>query len=248
MWRSSAEAMDTSLKGLGDTLATAKFRGGPMVPLLNQLHIGFQRLAGQARTGAEALGDVADAVARYKDPHAQIRLLQQLGISEDLLPLLQKGGKGLEEFLATAGRTGGVMTAEMAENARKMNTSWNGLGLAIEGVGNRIANSWSGTATKVLDTTTHWIENNKKLADSYAQYAAAVLTAAGLLGGLRVAPWILKALGLGGPLTPLALPLALSGDSAQTPQAQTPYDAVANPNLFDRNGAIGSWWMRHMPG
>ena len=243
----SAEAMDASLKGLGDTLATAKYKGGPIVPLLNELHIGFQGVAGEARTGADALGDVADAVARYKDPHAQIHILQQLGISEDLLPLLQKGRKGLEEYLATAQRTGGVMTAEMAANATKMNKSWNELGLAIEGVGNRIVSSWSGTATKVLDTTTHWIENNKKLADSYAENAAAVITAVGLLTGLRVAPWILRALGLTTPAAALAAPLALSGDTAQNPQAQIPYDPVANPNLFDRNGAIGSWWMRTMP-
>ena len=245
---SSADVMDASLKGLGDTLATAKFRGGPMVPLLNELHIGFQGVGKEARTGADALGDVADAVARYKDPHAQIRLLQQLGISEDLLPLLQKGRKGLEEFLGVAGRTGGVMTAEMAENARKMNSSWNQLGLAIEGVGNRIANSWSGTATKILDTTTHWIENNKKLADSYAENGAAFLAWVGLLGGLRVAPWILKVLGVGGPAAALTLPLFLSGDTAQNPEAQIPHDPVTNPNLFDRNGAIGAWWTRHMPG
>ena len=158
----SAEAMDASLKGLGDTMATAKYKGGPIVPLLNELRIGFQGVGGQARTGADALGDVADAVARYKDPHAQLHILQQLGISEDLLPLLQKGRKGLEEYLATAQRSGGVMTAEMAENASKMNKSWAELGLAIEGVGNRIVSSWSGTATKVLDTTTHWIEKQQE--------------------------------------------------------------------------------------
>jgi hypothetical protein len=192
---SSAEAMDSSLKGLGDTLATAKFRGGPVVPLLNEMHIGFQGVGKEARTGADALGDVAEAVSKFKDPHAQVRLLQQLGISEDLLPLLQKGRKGLEEFLVTSQRTGGVMTAEMAANAKKMNSSWNELALAIEGVGNRIVDSWSGTATKVLDQTAHWIEQNQAQADSYGKIGTEVGLLIAGLAARKPAMWILRALG-----------------------------------------------------
>src|SRR5277367_3121130 len=60
---SSADALDSSLKGLGDQLAEAKWKGGPIRTLLNQFHIGFQGLNGQARTGADALGDVAEAVS-----------------------------------------------------------------------------------------------------------------------------------------------------------------------------------------
>src|ERR1700733_14565085 len=33
---SSADALDSSLKGLGDALATAQYKGGPLVPLLTQ--------------------------------------------------------------------------------------------------------------------------------------------------------------------------------------------------------------------
>lgn len=218
----SAEALDGSLKGLGDRLAEAKWKGGPIRSLFNEFHVGFEGVNGMARTGADALGEVAEAVTRLTDPHAQVRLLDQFGISADLLPMLNKGRKGLEDFLATAERTGGVMTAEMAANATAMNKAWNELGLAIEGVGNRIVNSWSGTATKVLDTTAHWVENNKKLADSYAQDAAAVVSAVGLLAGLRVAPWILRALGLVGPSSPYTVPLMLSGDSGPGSVTQTP--------------------------
>jgi hypothetical protein len=37
---------------------------------------------------------VAEAVASLKDPYAQPNFLGQPGISEDLLPLLNKGRKG----------------------------------------------------------------------------------------------------------------------------------------------------------
>ena len=192
---SSADALDSSLKGLGDALATAQNKGGPLVPLLTKFGIAFPKVGEVARTGADALGDVAEAVTSLKDPHAQLNFLGQLGISDDLLPLLNKGRKGLDDYLATAQRTGGVMTAEMAENAKKMNASWVELAEAIEGVGNRIVNSWSGTATKIIDSTSHWIENNKTLADSYGKDASEALAAMALLAARKPALWILRALG-----------------------------------------------------
>src|SRR5208282_4327404 len=95
--------------------------------------------------------------------------------------------------------------AEMAANAKKMNSSWAELGLAIEGVGNRIVDSWSGTATKVLDTTSHWIERNQALADSYGSNAGAVIGAVAALSAIKPAVWILRALGLLGPTELLAV-------------------------------------------
>lgn len=214
---SSADAMDTSLKGLGDTLSDANWsRPGAKVALLNQLGIQFHGIGKEARTAEDAIGDVADAVARQKSPHAQLRILQQLAMSEDMLPLLQHGRKGLEGFRAKASQTGGVMTGEMAQNAKTMTASWTELGLAIEGVGNRIVGKWSGTATKVLDTTSHWIEHNKDLADSYAELGAGIMA----LGLLKPVAWVMRLLGLGAVNTAagtgavLASPLLLSGDSA----------------------------------
>jgi hypothetical protein len=121
---SSADALDSSLKGLGDQLADAKWKGGPIRILLNQFHIGFQGVGGEARTGADALGDVAEAVSSLRDPDAQINSLRQLGISDDLLPMLDKGRAGLDKVVSDARRTRAAMTYEIADNAGKMNTSW----------------------------------------------------------------------------------------------------------------------------
>jgi hypothetical protein len=138
---SSADALDSSLKGLADRLAEAKWKGAPIRTPLNQFHIGFQGLNGEARTGADALGDVVEAVSSLRDPHAKVHILQQFGISEDLLPMPEKGRAGPEKFVSDAERTGGVITQEMADNARKMRVSCTELGEAIEGLGNRIVNS-----------------------------------------------------------------------------------------------------------
>jgi hypothetical protein len=239
---SSADALDSGLKGLGDQLAEAKWKGGTSRTLLDQFHIGFQGLNGEARTRADVLGDVAEAVSSLSDPHAKVHLLRQFGISEDLLPMLEKGRAGLEKFVIDAQRTGGVMTREMADNARKMQGSWTELGEAIEGVGNRIVNSWSGAAARVLDTTSHWIEEQEKLGPAFDRNVQAVIGAVGALGALRIAPWILRAMGwlLPGDAVPFAEPLGLKGDTSDNPEARVPYDPGSNPSLFDRYGAVGS--------
>lgn len=260
---SSADALDSSLKGLGDQLAEAKWKGGPIRNLMNQFHIGFQGLNGEARTGADALGDVADAVTSLQDPHARVRLLQQLGISEDLLPMLDKGRAGLEKFVTNAQRTGGVMTQEMADNAKKMNRSWTELGETVEGVGNRIVNSWSGTATRVIDTTTHWIQEQEKLGPAFDRNVQAVIGAAGALGALRIAPWILRAMGW---LLPgEAMVAAAIGVGAENMPPITEKDRLITPltpgGMSDSTKRMlglptaplssddyqPSWWQLHMP-
>jgi hypothetical protein len=257
---SSADALDSSLKGLGDQLAEAKWKGGPIRTLLNQFHIGFQGLNGEARTGADALGDVAEAVSSLRDPHAKVRLLQQLGISEDLLPLLDKGRAGLEKFVADARRTGGVMTAEMADAARKMHASWEELGEALEGSFNRISANWSGTATKMLDTSSHWIEGNKERFDRNVQYTAGAIVA---MGAIRAAPWILRALGW---LLPgEAMVAAGIGIGAENMPPITERDRLITPltpgGMSDSTKRMlglpapplssddyqPSWWQLHMP-
>jgi hypothetical protein len=267
---SSADALDSSLKGLGDALATAQYKGGPLVPLLTQFHIGFPKVGEAARTSADALGEVADAVTSLRDPHAQRNLLHQLGIDEDLLPLLNKGRKGLEDFLATAQRTGGVMTAEMAANAKKMNSAWTELAETVEGVGNRLVDSWSGTTTRLIDATSHWLQEQHKVGPAFDTTVKHITEGIAALGALRIAPWILRALGwlLPGETLPV---LAIGAGAQNLPPAN--FQTGQNTTTLLTPGGIGrsagalidpighartmssddyvppgpSWWERYMP-
>ena len=193
----SIEAMDSSLKGLGDRLADVKFHRAPtpLLALMNQFKISAEGVGGAARTGADAIGDVMKAAATYKDPHAQQRFLEQFGISPEMAALIKDNKSRLEEYVATAQRTGGVMTAEMAANATKMDKSWVELAETLEGVGNRISNNWSGTVTKMLDSTSHWIQEQEKLGPTFDRNVEHITEAIAALGVLRVAPWILRAMG-----------------------------------------------------
>jgi len=203
---SSADAMDSSLKGLSETLHAAFYNRDATAQMnLKALGIDWRDEQGNITKTEDALGKLANKASTYTDKATAGRALAAVDVDKDLLPLLEKGQAGLDAFVARARETGGVMTAEMAANAKKMNSSWSELGLAIEGVGNRILDSWSGTATKVLDTTSHWIERNQALADSYGTNAGAVIGAVAALSAIKPAVWILRALGLLGPTELLAV-------------------------------------------
>jgi len=219
---SSADAMDSSLRGLSETLHAAFYNRDATAQMnLKALGIDWRDEQGNITKAEDALGKLANKASTYTDKATAGRALAAVGVDKDLLPLLEKGQAGLDDFVRRARETGGVMTAEMAANAKKMNASWSELGLAIEGVGNRIVDSWSGTATKVLDTTSHWIEHNKDLADSYGKNAGAVLGAVAALSAIKPAAWILRALGLLGPTELLAVTAGIGVLANQLPPAKT---------------------------
>jgi Phage tail lysozyme len=186
----SADGLDSGLKSLNDHLRAVAY-GRETPQLLNQLGIDAGS-RGHVTSVTDALGQLADHLATLKEPGAQQRALDQLGMG-DLLPLLKNGRKGLEDYEKQADRTGGVMTQGMSENAKALNTSFVELGGAIDGVVNRIEDKYAPAVKHYVDGLSTWIEKNKKLADSIGEIGAAL----SLLGGLRLAPWALRLLGLG---------------------------------------------------
>jgi hypothetical protein len=198
---SSADAMDSSLTGLDKTLNDAHWgkASAPVVALLNQFKIAFHGAGGLARKSGDAIGEVLRAALTYKDPDAQKHFLEMLGVSPDLLPLARAG---LEKELQRMQRTGAVMTEDMAEHAKTMKSSWTELGLAIEGVGNKLIDNMSGPITKWLDKASHWIETDKDLSDNIGKIGTAI----GAIGAIELGGWALRMIAGLNPLT-----LALAG-------------------------------------
>jgi len=186
----SAEGMDSALGSLNDHLHAVAFHMEKST-LLDQLGIkaGTQD---NVTSVATALGQLADHIQMIKDPHTQQRALDLLGMG-DLLPLLKNGKAGLDEFIAKAQKTGGVMTGSMAEDAKQLHTAWERLGGDIDGVVNRLTDKYEPKIKGLLSTTSDWIEKNKQTADSITEIGTAIL---GLVA-LKPAAWILRLLGLG---------------------------------------------------
>jgi muramidase (phage lysozyme) len=191
----STGQLDQSMSGLSDALSDAHWgRNAALAGLLRSLNIEFDGLGGKARTAEDALGDVSRAMYKMRgDPGAQARFADAIHIDRDLIPMLLR----LEEFHARARRTNGAMTTQMVENSIKLRSSWEEFGATFEGVTNRIVDGWSGGVTKALDASSKWIQSNQETADSYAKIATGIIGAAATLRAARLAPWMLRALGLG---------------------------------------------------
>jgi hypothetical protein len=257
---SSTEALDASMEGLTKTLSDARYNrpGNQMGLLEHVLHIDPRAADGTAKTANDVLDRVADEVKkRHADPTAQKLLLESLGMSADLIPLLDKGAAGLAEFKDRAAKTGGALTSGMVADATRMKSSWEELKASIEGVDNRIVDSWSGTATRIMDTTSHWIEKNKGLSDSYTKMGIGISTAMTALGAWNGAAWVLKAM-FGYVIPTVSLAAGVGAGSALTlvgPMGGQPEGTDERLAEMERerqargdSGLVGNWWMDHMPG
>ncbi|EFH09386.1 phage tail tip lysozyme [Teichococcus cervicalis] len=215
----SAEGMTSSLQGLGQALSDAV--GGRNMEALQYLRLLGIRLhdaSGQARTAAEVLPEVADQIARIRDPRLQGRVLGALGISPDMLPLLQRGSAGLRELTREARRYG-VISEEGVARAEAARVAQARLVLASQGLVAALTVSLAPALTGIVSRMTDWITSADggqaavrriaaaidgwmtsggpaKLAESISSMAAATQSAVDLFGG-----WKNAAIALGGVLT-----------------------------------------------
>jgi muramidase (phage lysozyme) len=256
----SADSLDSSMKGLQQTLAEAK-KGGPLATLLNSYKISFQGVGKEARSAGEAIGEVAHVAASYKDPHGGEHFLELLHMDPGLLPFFQQ----YDKFMDQAQKTGGVLTDDMAQKARDLNTAWTRVGETIEGVINRLGERYSPAIQKELDRVSKWIEDHPDKADWIATAVAKATAAVAALGALKIAPWILRALGwlLPGEATVPAA-LAVGGEEAiyygtrvGDTQTQAQEDAILGGTFAQRHpgnvvgpsdgSVLDRFWKSHAP-
>lgn len=249
----SADEATTGITRLQDALENAAVgnpAGRAAQVMFNTVGLSIRNADGSARKAMEILPELADTITRMKgNSTAQSNLLSAVGLSDAWLPFLSKGRAGLMEFLRQFDQTGAGLSASSVKRATEMKHAWERLALDLEGVGNRIMDTWSPTITGALEGTSHWIEGNKGLADSIAQIGTAILA----LGALKPVAWVMRLLGLGGTaagvsgaasLAPTAAGvLSLSGDTPtdqrnlQSPEAQ----AAIRAEVERQQGGRGNW-------
>lgn len=233
--------VDSGLRGLQDNLNGAFWKRDPRaIQFFKALGVATDDGHGHVRNAADAMRDLSDRIKGMPSV-TQARILNESGLGEGFLPLVKNGSQELEQFERRAKATGGVMTGEMVKSATEVNSAWQELGETIEGVGNRLEEKYNPAVKKVLETTSHWIQHNKKLADSIAEIGIAI----GGLVMIRPAAWVLRLLGLGGlmsgPVVATAAPLLLGGDTAPS------YGTAPGGATFGSDGPVAQWWRRTMP-
>jgi hypothetical protein len=156
---SSSEAMTGSLRGLQQTMQDAiGGRNNQAVANFSKLGIAFRDADNNARSVTEVLPELADKIAAIKNPQLQAMVATQMfgGAAEELLPLLRQGSAGLRQLSNEAAKYG-LMTDAGRESARGFAAAQVRLGLAVEGLGGKVAEKLIPVLIPLLDRLSGWI-------------------------------------------------------------------------------------------
>jgi hypothetical protein len=173
---SSAADLTSGMVGLGDALTDAVGgRDNPAAMYFNQMRIEMRGANGAARTALDVLPQVADEIARMGDPALQARVMAVLRLPASLLPFLQRGAAGIEEYRRRVAWLNPMHEAG-ARAARSFEEAFSGVRMASEGLGNTIAARLEPVLVPLLNRLTKWIAGEGKgfaatigeIADSFA--------------------------------------------------------------------------------
>ncbi|MFC0384333.1 phage tail tip lysozyme [Muricoccus vinaceus] len=121
---------------------------------LPRLGFALRDASGRARTAGDALGDVAESIARLNNaPREQMQLARTYGV-EALLPLLRRGRAGVADLL-TEGRRMGTMTRDQAEQAKRLERQWD----SMRSTGDRLALTIGGTLAPAMERGVNRAQN-----------------------------------------------------------------------------------------
>lgn len=161
----SGEALTEGLRSLGDTLVDAAGgRNMEALGYLNLLGVALRDASGEVRTASDVLPELADRIARIRNPALQARVATQFlgGAAEALLPFLRRGAEGMREYEAMARRYG-VVNERAAETAQRFRQAQTRLMLAGEGLFHSIAERLAPVLIPLLDRLSGWIAANREL-------------------------------------------------------------------------------------
>ena len=174
--------------GVGDAFATSMAKMAKSAAdgskAFDAMGISTRAADGTLKTTRQLLGEVADKMATYQDSAAKSALAQEIfGKSgAQLIPLLNAGAKGLEEYDAMAQKLGLTLDENTAKEAEKFNDTLDLIGQGTQGVARQISAqllpTLTGLAGQFFDSMTSG-DKLKKTADFLAS-ALKVLYIAGL--------------------------------------------------------------------
>ena len=174
--------------GVGDAFATSMAKMAKSAAdgskAFDAMGISTRAADGTLKTTRQLLGEVADKMATYQDSAAKSALAQEIfGKSgAQLIPLLNAGSKGLDEYDAMAKKLGLTLDENTAKEAEKFNDTLDLIGQGTQGVARQISAqllpTLTGLAGQFFDSMTSG-DKLKKTADFLAS-ALKVLYIAGL--------------------------------------------------------------------
>lgn len=145
----SAEAFQGTLKSFNDKLRNAALVGGGAgIEWLYYMGISAVNAEGKLKNLTEVLPDLADKVAGMSKTKSTY-MLQQLGLDEGTIRLVQKGRKSVEELVGAMKLF--AYSKKDAETAREFNSAMNLLGKGTQSVANLIFSQLTPVVTQLAN-------------------------------------------------------------------------------------------------
>ncbi|ARK42652.1 phage tail tape measure protein [Burkholderia pseudomallei] len=162
----SAEDMTGSLKSLGRTIEDATFgRNQDALVMMHKFGISLHRTKDGAVDATRALKEVANAIVAQKgNVQAQSLIAGAFGV-ESLLPLLQKGGGGIDAFVKQAKELGLVFDKQTLSKGRKFNANM----LHLEAAATRLKYSFGDALAPAVEKVLNVVG---RLVDKYGDIVA----------------------------------------------------------------------------
>lgn len=196
----SMEGLTGSLTKLGKAMVDATVdKGGQASIAFKALGIDVRDASGNIRDTNAVFLDIADRFGRMEDGATKSTLAMQLlgKAGAELIPLLNSGRDGLKGMADESDRVGFTLKTSTSAAAEAVNDSFTRLGLAFEGVSNRVTEAALPSLkslTDILSSSTFLdaaatiggglVEAVSLLAQALKNSVDQARTLAGLLGGL----------------------------------------------------------------
>ena len=159
----SADAMASGMTNLRDGMVKAVGGQAPqVVGMLQALGLSMADAKRYAGDTTKALPELLDKIRALKDPTLQAQAGTALFGSawEQMLPLMRAGSTGLAEYTEKA-RKYGLMNDDSVAAANKLREAQTSLQLAVEGLGNSVAQKLAPVIGPVLQHMADWIAANR---------------------------------------------------------------------------------------
>ena len=138
------DQMAGALGGAGSTMHEAIYgRNNEALAAMNQLGIQIKRGADGRPDSNAMMMDLADAIAKQKDPYTQSRIAGIFGVTA-ALPLLRQGRSGVQAELNDAGRHGAIMTVGDTTDATRIQKT----GVMAKQAGERLMQAGQGATAR----------------------------------------------------------------------------------------------------
>lgn len=160
---SSQDSLRSSIIGVSKAASEAARGTGAGIEAFALLGVEAMDAAGNIKSADELLLDVADSLDGIGSQAEKIELLSKLGISDDMILMLDQGSDAMRRQMQEARDLGFVLSEEATKASAEFNDELLAATKTVKGIGNQIAVSLMPGMTEMLTTFKEWVIENRAM-------------------------------------------------------------------------------------